>query len=192
MIDYFALLQQPRKPWLELEPLKQKYQQLTLANHPDLPSSDSAETGASFAEINEAYRVLSDPKLRLQHLLSLEGATQPASSSTPEEFTELFMKTGSLVQEIDRLVEKLRISTNALSRSLLRADLLSVQKRTESLVAELNGLYADAVAELKQSDKVWAEQRKQAIEVLRDVSNRFSYLGRWIDQLRERQFQLAN
>jgi hypothetical protein len=33
MTDYFALLQQPRQPWLEPEQLKQKYQQLTLASH---------------------------------------------------------------------------------------------------------------------------------------------------------------
>ena len=35
MIDYFALLDQPRVPWLDLNELKNAYYQKTLQAHPD-------------------------------------------------------------------------------------------------------------------------------------------------------------
>ena len=93
MIDYFALLQQPRKPWLDPEELKQRYQQLTLVSHPD--RSGDRRTAPTFAAVNEAYQVLTNPKLRLQHLLSLEGHIPIADESAPGDLMELFCQTGT-------------------------------------------------------------------------------------------------
>src|SRR5437588_12934743 len=98
MIDYFALLQQPRRPWLDPEQLKQKHQQLTLATHPDRPSANKPLR--DFAAINEAYRVLNDPKLRLQHFLNLEGHRPAGDQSIPRELADFFAKIGTLVQHI--------------------------------------------------------------------------------------------
>ena len=60
MTDYFALFGEARRPWLDPAELKEKYFAFS-------------RTAAPSAELNEAFRVLSDPKLRLQHLLTLEG-----------------------------------------------------------------------------------------------------------------------
>ena len=80
MIDYFALLDQPRAPWLDLDELKEHYHQKTLLLHPDAQSNQpSGEANVMFANLNEAYQVLQDPKRRLLHLLTLAGA---APSST--------------------------------------------------------------------------------------------------------------
>ena len=83
MIDYFALLDQPRAPWLDLDELKNTYYQKTLQAHPDAQTTRARAdaTDATFASLNEAYQVLQDPKRRLHHLLSLEGA---APSSTTD------------------------------------------------------------------------------------------------------------
>ena len=70
MTDYFALLGEARRAWLDPEKLKEKYFALNRATAAD-------------AELNEAYRVLSDPKLRLHHLLTLDGAELTASRQVP-------------------------------------------------------------------------------------------------------------
>jgi curved DNA-binding protein CbpA len=188
MIDYFALLQQPRRPWLDAEQLKQKHQQLTLTAHPDRQGSN--EPALDFAVVNEAYRVLSDPKLRLQHLLSLEGH-DPGAQVTPYELTELFAKTGTFVQDIDPLLEKLRATNSALSKSLLRPEVLEAQKRAGDILDQLQKLYTNALDELKRLDASRHEQAGELIEDLTKLYRRFAYLGRWMDQVRERQFQLS-
>ena len=189
MIDYFALLQQPRRPWLDPEQLKQKHQELTLVAHPDRPGSN--RPALNFTAINEAYRVLSDPKLRLQHLLSLEDRNPVATQSIPPELTELFTRTGTAIRDVDRLVEKLRGANSVLSKSLLRSEVLEVQKLTSELVEQLQNLYDNATRELQRLDATWNDGSQELSDDLTKLYYRFAYLGRWIEQLREAQFQLS-
>ena len=99
--DYFATLNQPRRPWLDSDELKRAYQRLTFERHPDRPRA--ADEGADFGHITEAYRVLSNPKLRLQHLLG-ENAPVSKMSEVPAEIADVFMNTASLVRQIDQLL----------------------------------------------------------------------------------------
>jgi curved DNA-binding protein CbpA len=188
MTDYFAVLQQPRRAWLDPEELQQKYQELTLAAHPD---RGPTEPSLDFAEINEAYRVLSNPKQRLQHLLSLEGHDPSAKRALPEELLKIFGKIGTFVQEIDRLLEKIGSANTALAKSLLRSEILNAQQRASELSHQLQKLYADALDELKRLDALWDERPRKLIEDFAKLYHRFAYLGRWMDQIRERQFQLS-
>jgi curved DNA-binding protein CbpA len=189
MIDYFSVVQQPRRPWLDPTELKQKYQELTLTGHPD--RQRSKEPASDFAIINEAYRVLSDPKLRLQHLLNLEGRDPDANQALPQELVQLFGEIGTFLQDIDRLLEKLRTRNNALSKSLLQSDILKAQQRATEVSDQLEKLYANASDELRRLDALWDKQRERIVEDLKTLYHRFAYLGRWIDQIRERQFQLS-
>jgi curved DNA-binding protein CbpA len=194
MIDYFALLQQPHRPWLDPDELKQKYQELTLATHPDRQATQVNPENASshFASINEAYRVLSNPRLRLQHLLSLEGI-QAASGTQPppEEFTDLFLSAGALIHEIDRVLEKAREAENALSKSLLRSEILDKQKRARAIADQMQQLYESVLQELRTEDERWNEERATVLTRLPDLQGRLTYLKRWIEQIEERQFQLS-
>jgi len=188
MTDYFAALQQPRRGWLDPEELKQKYQELTLAAHPDRgPTGPSLD----FAEINEAYRVLSDPKQRLQHLLNLEGHDPSAKQTIPQELVEVFGEIGTVVQEADGLLAKIRSANTALAKSLLRSDILNAQQRASELSDQLQNLYTSALDELKRLDALWDERPRELIQDFTKLYHRFAYLGRWMDQVRERQFQLS-
>jgi curved DNA-binding protein CbpA len=189
MIDYFAALQQLRCAWLDPEELKQKYQELTLTTHPDRQRSQGP--AMDFAVVNEAYRILSDPKSRLQHLLSLEGHNPSAEQAIPEELLQSFGKIGTFVQEIDRLLEKLRSADSALAKSLLRSDILNAQQRASELSDQLENLYSNALDELKRLDALWDERPGELIEDFAKLYHRFAYLGRWMDQIRERQFRLS-
>lgn len=185
MTDYFALLQQPRRPWLDLDKLKEEQHRQTMVAHPDVKPVDA--DAPHFASLNEAYRVLADPRLRLQHLLVLEGA--PATTEKiPGELTDAFLETGTVIQEIDRLLGKL--SASALGKALLRPEILEKQQRAAELLEKLRHMSGQAMDQLKMCDREWAAQRKD-LPALAALSSRLAYLGRWIAQVEERIFQLS-
>src|SRR5215472_9636832 len=76
MVDYFALLDEPRRPWLDAEPLKEKFLALSATVHPDrvhnLSETERAAAQERYTELNAAYQCLREPKERLHHLLELE------------------------------------------------------------------------------------------------------------------------
>ena len=190
MIDHFALLQQPRRPWLDAEELKQKYHQLAAEAHPDRQSVDSKNPNADFARLNESYRVLLDPKLRLHHLLSSEGISL-ADEALPDELGNLFVQTGTFIHEIDRLLKETREANSALRKSLLQSEILEKQRRAKGLLDKLNTLYQGALQELQMLDRAWLNDRQGITPALRDLYRRLAYLARWIAQIEERQFQLS-
>jgi curved DNA-binding protein CbpA len=182
MTDYFALLDQPRQPWLEPEQLKQAFHTKTLSLHPDTQPKQS-ETG--FAEINEAYQVLRDPKRRLEHLLDLEGYRPPKRSAViPKQVEALFPAIASLMRNADVLAGKLREATHALSRSLLKAETLRLQDGLHEAHEKVSRLNADALVELKQL-------RAEDVAELHELYLVFSYCGRWLSELEEKRLQLA-
>jgi curved DNA-binding protein CbpA len=182
MIDYFVLLNQPRAPWLDPDSLKDAYHKKTFQSHPDRTSA--GDTDGSFAELNKAYQVLQDPKRRLQHLLELENRPPSAHQTAPEDLEELFLQIGALNQATTQLLAKMRAASNPLSKSLLKANVVSAQKDAGELRDEVRRLHDAAISRLRQTN---ANQ-------LDDISllhQRFAYLSRWLAQLDEIAFQLS-
>ncbi|MGH8165519.1 MAG: hypothetical protein ACREP1_14415, partial [Rhodanobacteraceae bacterium] len=136
MTDHFALLGEARRPWLDPEELKEKYHAL----------SRNAPPGA---ELNEAFRVLSDPKLRLQHLLKLEGADLTAGRPVPAAVAELFWNAGSLLREIERWLLRQSAATSTLARALLQPERGKLESRLSALEEELRGCYDVETAKLR-------------------------------------------
>src|SRR5438067_139698 len=106
MTDYFALLGQPRLPWLDGDSLKAKFLELSATVHPDrVHDGSEIEKQSSHqrsAELNAAYNCLREPKTRLQHLLELEAGAKPKQVEQISPGTmELFMKIGQLCREVD-------------------------------------------------------------------------------------------
>lgn len=60
MKDYYKILGVPQG--LDDQSLKRAYRKLALQYHPDKVDGDKAEAEAHFAELSEAYEVLSDPE----------------------------------------------------------------------------------------------------------------------------------
>ncbi len=182
MMDYFALLEQPRAPWLDAEALKEVFRRKTLEHHPDVATSDSE---SQFAQLNEAYHALQDPKRRLQHLLELQGSPPPRTAeSVPSELQELFLRIGESNQQARLLLERIRGQSSALERSLLKPRLLEVQQAIENLRRELRDLTETANRDLKKIDPAELNQ-------ISTLHARFAYLGRWTEQLDELAFQLS-
>lgn len=190
MTDYFALLDQPRAPWLDPAGLKEAYHRKTLQTHPDTGGADNTESG--FAELNEAFQILRDPKRRLHHLLELEGRAPSSSGLTvPQELQDLFPAIGALTQRANLFLEKTKAATNALSRSLLKPQLLELQKETAELREKIQALSDAALAQLRVVNSSWATNPSEEIAALSNLYFTFAYLGRWSAQLDEMAFQLS-
>ncbi len=194
MIDYFALLDQPRRPWLDPETLKDTYHQKTLKAHPDTQTSrpGTEATDTAFAHLNEAFQVLHDPKRRLHHLLSLEGvAPSSAEQTVPNQLHDLFPAVGALTQRANLLLEKIGATSNALSRSLLKPQILEAQNEAKQVRARIQDLFDVSLAELSRIDAAWATNPAEQIEALSNLYFAFAYLTRWSTQLEEITFQLS-
>ena len=188
MTDFFALLDQPRAPWLDLAALKDAYHRKTLLAHPD-----SAAPGDEndFAELNAAYQTLQDPKRRLHHLLSLENHAPSASQTVPAQLQDLFLDLGALKQRADSLLEKMRTTSNALSRSLLKSETTAVQNDVAAWRKKIGTLLSSANDELREINPRWSSNHDAEISALSNLYLTFAYLRRWSEQLDEIAFQFA-
>jgi curved DNA-binding protein CbpA len=189
MTDYFALLGQPRAPWLDPAALKKAYHRQTLQSHPDTATPDREN---DFAELNEAYQVLQDPKRRLHHLLSLEsGAPASANQVIPQELQELFLLIGALTQRANALQEKIRTASNTLSRSLLKPQMVELEKEVSDLRQKNRELIDAANGQLREINSAWGNDRAGQVVPLSNLYITFAYLGRWSAKLDELAFQLS-
>jgi len=175
MTDYFALFAEARRPWLDPEKLKEKYFARSRAAAPN-------------AELNEGFRVLSDPKLCLHHLLTLEGADLTAGRPIPPSVAELFWNTGTLLREIDRWLLRRDEATSTLSRALLSGEKARLAEKLRANESQLNGLYGFEIDRLRKIDETnWPNNLPKMIE----LHDSLSYLTRVREQVKEKQLRLA-
>ena len=178
MTDYFALLDEARRPWLDPEKLKEKYYRLSRAAAPD-------------AELNEAFRVLSDPKLRLHHLLTLEGADLAAGRPVPPSVAELFWNTATLLREVERWLLQSSGTTGALPRSLLKAEQAKLAGKLARLEVQLRATYESELEQLRQLDAAWSAVSPNDMPQLLQLYDSISYLTRLLERTSEKHFELS-
>ena len=194
MTDYFALLDQPRLPWLEADAVKEAFHRKSLHTHPDArgQSDERGAAEADFTQLNEAYRVLQDPKRRLQHLLMLEGAPPvERSTAVPTDIEQLFPVVAAATQRAHSAAEKYAAATSPLARSLLKPQLLQVQKQVEETLGIVEKKHAEALGRLQDLTKVWEQGSETKVAELSELYLQFSYVSRWMTELQERQVQLS-
>ena len=189
MTDYFALLEQARTPWLDPAALKEVFHRKTLEQHPDATAPGSENR---FAELNAAHQALQDPKRRLHHLLSLENRAPAANQTVPPELQELFLDLGAFKQRADLLLAKIQAASNALSRSLLKPEMVTLQSDLAAWREKIQTLMDAATEQLREINPRWLSDRATQIAVLTDLYLKFAYLGRWSEQLDEIAFQLSS
>ena len=156
MTDYFALLAQPRKPWLDPDQLREEFRRRVKIEHPDAATS-SLGSGDAFADLNTAYRVLTDASSRLAHLLELSGEKVGPISQPPVELSDLFFSTGSAIDQL-----------RAGHSSPAEAQLQKLQALQATTIESLRGIAQTDTAAIKRAHE------------------KLSYFDRWIAQLRER------
>src|SRR6478752_336997 len=97
MQDAFAILQLPRRPWLEEGEVRAAFQKAAARMHPDAASGSDAD----FSELTKAYQTLREPASRLRHLLSLECPAATSTAPGPAELMSLFPIIAAVRQKLD-------------------------------------------------------------------------------------------
>lgn len=187
MIDYFAVLDEPRRPWLDPNALKAKFLSLSAAVHPDRVHGQSEANRKAaqerYTQLNAAYQCLRDTKSRLRHFLELErGSKLQDVQEIPPETMDLFFQVGKLCRDLDGFLAKKRLITSPLLKVETFEHGQVWQGRVNELAADLRGRIATLEQELKNAP---SKGRLEAIYRL------FSYYTRWLGQLDERSVQLA-
>ena len=205
MTDHFALLNEPRRPWLDAEALKAKFLQFANEVHPDrfhnAPEREKFLAHQRYLELNAAYTCLREPKDRLLHLLELELGSRPKEVQiVPPGTMELFLEVGQICRNVDAfLAERAGVTAPMLRVPLFErargwADkLIRVRERVIATRMELE-------TELRTLNPVWEQapapghaDRANALALgrLEQVHRVLSYVFRWQAQIQERLVQLS-
>ncbi len=205
MADYFALLDEPRRPWLDPEVLKVKFHALAATVHPDrvhrAPELEKQAANQRYAELNAAYQCLREPKDRLHHLLELEqGDTLKDVQQTAAGTMDLYLAISQLARETDAFLAETASATSPMLKVRLFERGTAFTERLNSLVDELNGRRETLLVQLRNLNMAWetappvgSSTRLHVLPCsrLEHIYRELSYLARWTRQLQERLVQLS-
>jgi molecular chaperone HscB len=176
--DYFALFEMPRKLWIEMNALEQKFLQLSWKLHPDnFVNATETERELSLkrsSELNDAYRLLRDPVARVEYLLGIENMRKEGErkqQAPPELLEEVF----ELNESLDELREA---KSSGSDLAALKASLEAAEKNFGEKLAEVDtqlqtaALEWDAAIDRPTDDA----SRKKLMARMNELLNRRSYI----------------
>lgn len=196
MPDYFALLTEPRRPWLDADSLKLKFFALSSEAHPDrthnASESEKLEANRRYTELNAAYQCLREPRSRIRHLLELDLGAKPSDlTNVPDDLMALFFAVGKQFREVDAfLTEKARATSPLLQVQLFERGMEHVDQLND-LSRKISPRREALLDELKSLDAMWQSRMSAQTDRLLDIWRLLSFYERWLAQIQERVVQLS-
>ena len=203
MTDYFALLDCPRRPWFDVDSIKQRFHERSTEVHPDLASRSTTEDKAlmqrRFTEVNAAYECLRESKSRVRHLLELELGQVPRNVRTiPDEMTDWFMEIGSVCREVDSFLAKKEMQDSPMLRAALMGEGMALNEQVSELHTRLQAELARVDLVLRSLCQAWetvdhqTEGRVEKLPLvkLEALGQQLSFWSKWSNQLAERSSRL--
>ncbi len=184
-VDYFAIFGLPRKLWIEMSGLEQKFLQLSWKLHPDnFVNATEQERELSLkrsSELNDAYRTLRDPLSRVEYLLAIEGERKEGEKkqqAPPELLEEVF--------ELNESLDELR-EAKAAGEDLadLKADLESAEKNFQEKLGEVDAHLQAAAREWDAAVDGDGATRKKIMAHLNELLNRRSYIRNLVNNVQK-------
>jgi hypothetical protein len=204
MTDPFKLLNEPRRPWIDVEVLKQKFLALSNDAHPDrihsASEADKANATARYSELNAAYNALREPKERLLHLLELESVRPSDIQRIPPGTMDLFVEVGQLCRDVDAFLAGRANVTSPLLKVKTFQEGMEWTDKLQALQQRVNVRRDELAAELERMNAAWesapaigSAERAAVLplERLEQIYRVLSYIARWSEQIQERTVQLA-
>jgi len=194
--DYFALLDEPRKPWLDPEALKEKFLALSAEVHPDrvhqASEADKLAANRRYTELNAAYNCLRESRDRLRHLLELELGQKPSDlTNVPNDLMDMFFAVGKLLREVDTFVAEKGKATSPLLQVQFFERGQEWIERLDGLRQTINSRREPLIDELKRLSTGWGSGLPKALERLLEIWRFLSFYDRWLAQIQERVVQLS-
>jgi len=205
MTDCFALLNEPRLPWLDSEELKAKFLTLSAQVHPDrvhnASEEEKSEANRRYAELNAAYNCLRQPKERLLHLLEIERGARPQDvQRIPPGTMDLFVQIGQLCREVDNFLAERNKAVSPLVKVQLFQQAMEWTDKLNALQRVVNATREELCGELREMNSrfeaappVGTAERVSALplERVEQIYRVLSYVARWTEQIQERIVQLS-
>ena len=179
MFDAYEVLGLERVLTIDEEFLRQRYQQLSKALHPD--AADGSEAG--FRELNEAFELLRSPSRRLSHWLAVGGVEGDPRGSIGGELLDLFGAVGEAVQHADRFLKRREAAQTVLTKALLEREAGVRREQIEAAQAKVDELIAQQVGCFP---RIESDGQQMAAEEAWQISRNLQFLEKWRGQLRER------
>lgn len=188
MTDFFALLGEPRQPWLDAKLLKKKFLALSAESHPDrVHNSNEFEkktANDNYTQLNAAYQCLSNPRERLRHLLELESGHKPSDlEKVPAELMDCFMKIAPLFRDCDKFIAKKDKTTSPLLQARMFEQAQEWVDKLEVPEKKLGDAREKNLDELRQMNSI-------VLARLEEIYRLLGYYDRWLKQIQERRFRL--
>ncbi len=175
-VDYFTIFGLPRKLWIEMSALEQKFLQMSWKLHPDnFVNASEEERDLSLkrsSELNDAYRTLRDPVGRVEYLLGIEGVRKEGEhkqQAPPELLEEVF----ELNESLDELREA---KTSGGDLAALKSRLESAEKNFQEKLGEVDAQLQTAAHEWDAALQADSAMRKKVMAKLNELLNRRSYI----------------
>jgi len=165
---------------LDEELVKKHFQERSKEEHPDRGGDADG-----FAKLNEAFRSLSNPTMRLRSWLKVKGLEIEERGAIQGDLVDQFSVVAELLAKADELIKKRVEAISALSKALLESDVFSMRELIESKIDELIQL-RDQIIKVQFLKLEKEFDAKLGGEVLRALA----FLDKWVAQLRERFAQL--
>jgi hypothetical protein len=203
--DYYAVLGEERRPWLDTESLRGRFLQASADVHPDrfhaAGEAERLEAGRRYAELNTAHITLREPRTRLAHLLHLERGEPPRDiQRTPPGTMDLFVQVGQVCRQVDVFLAERRAVTSPLLKVRFFQQGLEWVERLKALQGQVSEWGSRLDSELRLMNAAWAEapevgsperRGRLPLDRLEEVYRAVSYGARWTEQIQERLVELA-
>jgi hypothetical protein len=183
MTDYFALLDLDRRPFIADESLKNAYLRKS-----ELIRAQTKEMDV-LSSINMAFRTLSNPAARTQHLLNLEFGDARGGRLAPD-IGAIFGAVADAVQMADRELGSLSVHSSALVRAMAYQKVDGVRDKLAEVEHELSNRESGLLLELQQLDVVWHENPVRCRDRLAQVALQLTFVQKWLSEVHERQIRL--
>ncbi|HUR45986.1 MAG TPA: hypothetical protein VMZ27_08950 [Candidatus Saccharimonadales bacterium] len=205
MIDYFQLLQEPRRPWLDPEALRQKFLEISSSVHPDrthnAPEGEKTSANDRYIELNAAYQTLRAPKERLLHLLTLELGSKPKEVQTLQAGAmDLFLQVAGQCRETDLFLAERERASSPLLKVTFFQKAQDWTEKLQALAGQISTAQQSLEDELRSMNRFWEDappvgsrERVESLPLARleEIYRSFSYINKWSAQLQERVVQLS-
>jgi curved DNA-binding protein CbpA len=204
MTDYFAVLKEQRRPWIDPDLLKQKFLALSAEVHPDrvhgAPESEKRAAQERYTELNAAYNCLREPKERLGHLLELETGAKPKQvQNVPPDLMDAFMEITNVCRGADAFLAEKAATTSPLLKLQLFEQGQEWTEKLMMLQKKINSWREGLIGRLKAIDAEWEksgvsgapEARRELLGLLQEHCQLLGYFGKWSAQIQERIVQIS-
>lgn len=180
-MDAFALLGQPRQPILNLDSLRESQQRFCQEFHPDLQkdAEGKAQAQAALADVNQAFRLLSDPAARLRHLIELEyGMVGAKIEQIPSQYAESLFEMAGTLRTVETVLERAMKASSTIEKALFYPELLQAKQSVESIAQQLAEKRAGVLQPLQTED--W---RNLGLPALSDAASLLGYFQKAEEQV---------